>query len=229
MAQFILKNPDHRYTNQAWQRLYELVKLTGTLEAYTHFVRQYPNSPNLEEAWKQVYKLYMLEYSVERLEAFKHDYPDYPDLAVLEKDGALLLTVLYPWLENGKYGYINQEGRLIINCLYDEASAFYDGAAIVASSGKMGLINKKNETLTPFVFDEIFDPQQRTFIAKKDERYGVLNHLGKLVVALKYKDIQRLENGALMLEDSLGFSICHGQMVFYSMLSRWFMKKSSNI
>jgi hypothetical protein len=97
LAQFILKNPNHRYTNQAWQRLYELVKLPGTLEAYTHFVRQYPNSPNLEEAWKQVYKLYMLEYSVERLEAFKHDYPDYPDLAVLEKDGALLLTVLYPW------------------------------------------------------------------------------------------------------------------------------------
>jgi hypothetical protein len=216
LAQFILKNPNHRYTNQAWQRLYELVKLPGTLEAYTHFVRQYPNSPNLEEAWKQVYKLYMLEYSVERLEAFKHDYPDYPDLAVLEKDGALLLTVLYPWLENGKYGYINQEGRLIINCLYDEASAFYDGAAIVASSGKMGLINKKSETLTPFVFDEIFDPQQRTFIAKKDERYGVLNHLGKLVVALKYKDIQRLENGALMLEDSLGFYLSWADGVLFN-------------
>jgi hypothetical protein len=100
--------------------------------------------------------------------------------------------------------------------LYDEASAFYDGAAIVASSGKMGLINKKNETLTPFTYDEIFDPQQRTFIAKKDERYGVLNHLGKLVVALKYKDIQRLENGALMLEDSLGFYLSWADGVLFN-------------
>ncbi len=216
LAQFILMNPNHRYFNQAWQRLYELFKTTGTLAAYTHFVRVYPNSPYTSEAWKEVYKLYMQEYSVERLASFKKDYPDYPDLAVLEKDGALLLTVLYPWLEGGKYGYINRDGRLIIHCIYDEASAFYDGAAIVSSNGKMGLINKKNEMLTPFEYDEIFDPQQRTFIAKKGQLYGVLNHLGKLVVPLQYRDIQRLENGALMLEDSLGYYLSWADGVLFN-------------
>ncbi len=216
LAQFILMNPNQRYVNQAWQRLYQLFNTAGTLAAYTHFVRVYPNSPYTTEAWKEVYKLYMQEYSVERLASFKKDYPDYPDLAVLEKDGALLLTVLYPWIEGGKYGYINQDGRLIIQCLYDEASAFYDGAAIVASNGKMGLINKKNEMLTPFEYDEIFDPQQRTFIAKKSQFYGVLNHLGKLVVPLQYKDIQRLENGALLLEDSLGYYLSWADGVLFN-------------
>lgn len=216
LAQFILTNPNHRYINQAWQRLYELVRSAGTLEAYAHFVRVYPNSPFTSEAWKEVYKLYMHEYSVERLEAFKQEYPDYPDLINLEKDGALLLTVLYPWQENGKYGYINQEGKLLIACMYDEASAFYDGAAIVSINGKMGLINKKNEVMTSNFYDEIFDPQQRTFIAKKGELYGVLNHLGKLVIALKYKDIQRLENGALMLEDSLGYYLSWADGVLFN-------------
>ncbi len=216
LAQFILNNPAHRYINQAWSRLYELTKSEGSLEAYTHFVRHYPNSPNIEEAWREVYKLYMHEYSVERLESFKKDYPDYPNIALLEKEGALLLTVLYPWLENGKYGFINRDGKLLINCSYDEASAFYDGAAIVASKGKMGLINKKNEMLTPFEYDEIFDPQLRTFIAKKGQFYGVLNHLGKLVVPLQYKDIQRLENGALMLEDSLGYYLSWADGVLFN-------------
>ncbi|MFM6946107.1 MAG: WG repeat-containing protein [Flavobacteriales bacterium] len=216
LAQFILNNPNHRYINQAWLRLYELTKSEGSLEAYTHFARRYPNSPNVEEAWREVYKLYMQEYSVERLASFKKDYPDYPDIKTLESDGALLLTVLYPWLENGKYGYIDQDGKLRIACSYDEASAFYDGAAIVASNGKIGLINKKNEILAPFQYDEIFDPQQRTFIAKNGEVYGVLNHLGKLVIAARYKDIQRLENGALMLEDSLGFYLSRADGVLFN-------------
>jgi hypothetical protein len=216
LSQFISMNPTHRYLNQAWQRLYELFKTSGTLEAFTYFARTYPNSPHIDEAWKRVYQLFMQEYSVTRLDAFKRAYPDYPDLSVLEKDGALLLTVFYPWLESGKYGYIGQDGNLLIPCMYDEASGFYDGAAIVERNGKMGLINKKNEMLVPFIYDEIFDPQQRTFIVKNGEYYGVLNHLGKLLVELQYKDIQRLENGALMLEDTLGFYLSWADGILFN-------------
>ncbi|MEN9743228.1 MAG: hypothetical protein RLZZ65_1033 [Bacteroidota bacterium] len=173
LIDFIKGFPENPHVAEAWQRLYKLIEKQATLSAYEHFVRTYPEAPQNQEAWKQVYKIYMQEYSIARLESFKKAYPDYPDLEALQQDGALLFMVFYPWIENQKYGYINQEGKLLIACQYDEASPFYEGLAIVSKAGKFGLVNKRNES----------------------------------VLSFNYDDIQHLDNGQFLLEDSLGFHL----------------------
>ena len=42
-----------------------------------------------------------------------------------------------------KYGYIDNEGKIMINPQFDEASQFIDDVAIVKSSDKYGLIDKE--------------------------------------------------------------------------------------
>ena len=205
LIDFIKGFPENPHVMEAWQRLYKLIEQQATLEAFEHFVRTYPDAPQVKEAWKQVYRLYMQEYSLARLESFKTAYPDYPDFETLKQDGALLFMVFYPWLENEKFGYINQEGQLLISCQYDDASAFYDGLAIVSKQGKYGLINKRNEPVVDLVYDEILEPHDQFFIAQQNGRYGLLNQQGKTAIAFIYSDIQRLDNGQYLLEDSTGF------------------------
>jgi hypothetical protein len=205
LIDFIKGFPENPHRMEAWQRLYKIIEQQGTLEAYEHFVRSYPEAPQVQEAWKQVYRLYMQEYSVARLESFKVAYPDYPDFEALKQDGALLFMVFYPWLENEKFGYINQEGQLLISCQYEDASPFYDGLAIVSKQGKYGLINKRNEPVVDLVYDEILEPHDQFFIAQQQGRYGLLNQQGKTAIAFKYTEIQRLDNGQYLLEDTTGF------------------------
>ncbi|MEN9699927.1 MAG: hypothetical protein RLZZ301_1125 [Bacteroidota bacterium] len=204
---FIQDYPSNPHVAEAWQQLYALTQQSATLTAYEHFVRAYPAAPQYQEAWKQIYRLFMQEYSLNRLAQFKENYPDYPHIDELNRDGELLLMTLYPWIEDGKYGYINQEGQLLIAAEYDEANSFIDGVAIVAKNQKYGLIDKKNQLVVPFIYDELFECKDQRCIARQNELLGVVSQAGRVELPLVFKDIQRLENGNLLLEDSVGFRL----------------------
>jgi hypothetical protein len=143
---FINKNANSPYVQEAWERIYRKYIQVESLESFANFIKAYPKAPQVALAWKQIYRLYMQPYSVEKLAQFKLDYPDYPFLEDLASDNDLLLKKLYPFVQNGAYGYMDTQGRSIITAQYDDASAFYDGLAIVSKNELFGLINKKNDS-----------------------------------------------------------------------------------
>jgi hypothetical protein len=55
--------------------------------------------------------------------------------------------------QNGKVGYVNESGILVIPCIYDDCKPFSNGIAPVSKNGKWGMINKNNECIVPFDFD----------------------------------------------------------------------------
>ena len=50
--------------------------------------------------------------------------------------------VLLPIKKDGKYGYINEKGEVVIQPKYEFANQFYDGLASVKIEGKKGFIDK---------------------------------------------------------------------------------------
>ena len=44
--------------------------------------------------------------------------------------------------QNGKYGFINHQGDVVIPLLYDDANAFSDGLALVRQNGRYGYVDK---------------------------------------------------------------------------------------
>src|ERR1039457_6337748 len=60
---------------------------------------------------------------------------------------------LFPVNMGGKTGFINKEGKLIINPQYDNASNFYDGLALVTIGSKSGYIDKEGKTVINPQFD----------------------------------------------------------------------------
>ncbi len=44
-----------------------------------------------------------------------------------------------------KNGYVNDSGKLVIDCIYEKAEPFQNGYAVVTLNGQKGHINKKGE------------------------------------------------------------------------------------
>ena len=85
-----------------------------------------------------------------------------------------------------KWGFLDNKGDTIIPLQYDEISNFNSyGITVVCSSGKCGIINKKNEKLTELVFDYnyLYTPKYRDglILLYKNEKQHYLNEKGKVI------------------------------------------------
>ena len=54
---------------------------------------------------------------------------------------------------NGKYGFVNKKGEIIIAPGFDYASSFENGYAYVEIAGKAGFINKKGKIIIPIIYE----------------------------------------------------------------------------
>lgn len=62
---------------------------------------------------------------------------------------------LAPVEENGKYGYIDRQNKVVIAHRYDWADLFDEGLALVKAGEWFGLINKSGEEIFPPVYEDI--------------------------------------------------------------------------
>jgi hypothetical protein len=177
---FTQNYPNSPYIEEVWRRIFALYKKEQLLSQFSVFIAQYPAAPQvyIDEAWRQIYKLYMRPYSVEKLTQFKSDYPAYPFMQDLVEDGFLLQKNLYPFIAAEQYGYMDAEGKIIIEPQYQEANAFIEDFAIVAKNDKYGLINKKNEPITDFTYLDI-SVVKTGYVAEDSTGYFLSNFQGK--------------------------------------------------
>ena len=56
-------------------------------------------------------------------------------------------TKLFPIEIKGKFGYMDQTGKMIIPAMYDYADEFIDGMAVAALHNQPCVINQKNERI----------------------------------------------------------------------------------
>ena len=115
---------------------------------------------------------------------------------------------------NGKWGFINQLGDLVIPVKYNNAEDFSDnGLAAVFQNGKWGFINETGETVIPFKWDGICPIGEKSIVREgfwgfKDnyaivlsgDKYGVINEKGDLVFPFTSYLINDFVNGYAILE-----------------------------
>ncbi|MBL7995574.1 WG repeat-containing protein, partial [bacterium] len=109
---------------------------------------------------------------------------------------------LYPIRENGKWGFINKEGAIIIRPQFDwdHAYAPENGFIITEKSGKYGLLNSYSEALFDPQFDQPPEFHGRAAWAKKNEAWGLINRNGSWIVEPAFETVYGFNNGYAKFE-----------------------------
>lgn len=84
---------------------------------------------------------------------------------------------------NGKHGFINDNMKIAINCIYDDAKSFINGLCIVKVNNRWGIIDKAGKEIIPLQYESIKNTinYDGNFIVKKDGKEYQINSKGDLL------------------------------------------------
>ena len=115
---------------------------------------------------------------------FHYDY-DYDDRDVWEKCFSEGLASVR---KNGKYGYINKSGQVVIPFEYDWARPFNEGLAAVVKDGKGGYIDQSGQVVVPFEYDSATVFSEGLALVRKDRGWGYIDKNGRTVIPFEYNE-----------------------------------------
>lgn len=173
---FIEKNQNSPFVDEAWQRIYVFYEDTNSVAQFQNFILRYPDAPEqlIVKAWEGIYRCYMQPFSSEKLAQFRIEFPNYPFSQKIKGDLELLSKKLYPFNLNGHFGYMDENGTKIIVAQYDDANPFIEDLAIVSNRELYGIINKKNDIILPFIYVDI-SRINKGFLLEDENGYYLLD------------------------------------------------------
>jgi hypothetical protein len=124
---------------------------------------------------------------------------------------------LSPVERNGKFGFVNEAGKEIINCIYDSFGlGFVGGFAAIRLGNKWGYINRKGEVIADFKYDYAYSFEDGWAIVGDRKRgYGFIDTTGKGVIPLQFQDANPFYEGLayVQIRGRIGFINKEGNFV----------------
>lgn len=108
--------------------------------------------------------------------------------------------------KNGKYGWINENGEVIIPCIYDFAFDFSEGMASVKKDDKYGYIDKSGNVIIGFCYDFGGMFNDGMACVCKDGKWGWIDKEENKKIELIYDGVSfELENGVICVKKGNGY------------------------
>ncbi len=100
---------------------------------------------------------------------------------------------------NGRYGFIDDQGRLRIANRYEDIMPFSNGLAAVKIRGKWGFINKADQIVIQPVYEQVDLFADGFTRAKQNGKYGMIDASGNVLLDFRYDELRFLDNGRIMI------------------------------
>lgn len=113
---------------------------------------------------------------------------------IKNKDG------LYKFYKHGKWGYKNEEGKIVIEPSFMEAFNFKEGLACVEIDEKCGFINTKGELVIPMIYDTACSFSEGLASVTKNEKCGYIDKEGNVVFDFIYEAATSFENDIALVK-----------------------------
>ena len=126
---------------------------------------------------------------------------------ILNVTKIFIVKGLIPYRKGDKWGYCNQNKKIIIPIEYDFAGSFNEGLAAVQLNDKYGFINKKGRIVVPIKYGLVRNFNEGLAAVKIDDKWGFINKKGRIVVPIKYDDAWSFKEGlaGVKIDDKQGF------------------------
>ncbi len=133
----------------------------------------------------------------EMLDQVKEIFPEKEGLRGIKKDG--------------RYGFVDDKGRLRIANRYDSIGDFHEGLAAVKLIGKWGFVTTSDQIAINPNFDSLSFFLNELAIVSRNKKYGLVEKSGNIILPLRYDHIHRLPNGKFLLVASSLQGLADGQ------------------
>ncbi len=211
---FIEEYPNSPMIPDAEFSVYELVTAPNTIQAYELFVLGYENNRNVDRAWNEFYQLYISDFSKKRIQSFLDKYPQTPHREEIEKD---LIWHDYPLLPSSnlnddgerKYGFMNMEGKQMIEAKYDYVGAFSSGLSMVVQDDLYGFIDKLGRVQIPCEYASAMEFREGRCIVERDGKFGMIDRNNKLLLPFTYEDLGDVSEGLLYVSKGDKYGYCN--------------------
>lgn len=137
------------------------------------------------------------------------------DHVIIDKTGKILaqkfvaINGFYSNFSNGRavaqkqfsYGYINKQGKFVIEPIYDEARDFSDGMASVKKDGKWGFVDVDGNVKIQLKFNNEPKPfsDGRAFVQGTNLKWGVIDKEGNIIVEPIYDEVFPFSSGVAVV------------------------------
>ena len=100
---------------------------------------------------------------------------------------------------DGKFGFIDERGRLRIANRYDDIGEFHEGVAPFKLIGKWGFINTSDQVVINPNYEKVSNFHNGLVIANRNGKTGVINKKGSSILTFQYDSIHFLPNKKFLL------------------------------
>src|SRR5690606_15215172 len=118
--------------------------------------------------------------------------------------------------KDGKFGFVDNQGRLRIANRYEGIKPFGEGLAAVKILGRWGFVNHAERIAVQPVYDDVGQFVSGLAIVMQKGQYGLIGKSGDVVLPIRYDRIERLPSGRFELTsgDNKGIADKDGRLVF---------------
>lgn len=101
--------------------------------------------------------------------------------------------------EDDMIGFIDKRGELVIPCIYESANLSFseDGICAVQKDGKWGYIDRDNNIVIPFEYDDAYGADAGLASVIKGEKCGLVDYQNRIVTDFEYDDISSPDEGVV--------------------------------
>ncbi|MEZ5308114.1 MAG: WG repeat-containing protein [Pyrinomonadaceae bacterium] len=114
---------------------------------------------------------------------------------------------LFPFVENGNWGFIDRDGNVVITPAYSSVAAFSEGyAAVELKDGRMTLIDSKGRPQFEPMAARIFPLSENLARYSVEEKWGYLNPDGTIAIAPVYETASDFHSGVARVQKDRRFA-----------------------
>ncbi len=122
-----------------------------------------------------------------------------------------------PVRRNGRYGFINDAGLLMIPNRYEDATPFSEGRAGIKIRNKWGFIDRNDRIAVQPVYDKVLPFVGNTAKVCLKNKWGLIDRDGKILVPIRYDSLSVLPSGRVLvgLEGFYGLFNMNGDILLH--------------
>ena len=93
-------------------------------------------------------------------------------------------------------GLINRKGEIVVPIIYDGLEVGLEGGyCVVTRNNKLGMVNAEGKEIVTPQYEYLDAPVEGLFRVGKDEKYGIINIKGEIVIPVMYAEVTPAKEG----------------------------------